>query len=361
VIRRESAEWPRFLTPARGCYPLAEAPRDGERVLHVALRTATERQPGLARALRAYGEGGYAEVEWRPLDAHPSELKMRLRLLEAARNIKPTVVFMQVQSPSPITVAILREMRGLCEPDCVVINWDADLHHEPESDARKWFVELGREVDASLTVETAFQARYAALGVKRPGFLEIGVDGDLYRPVAPTADLSKTREVVFLAGCYAMHARRQVFVEKLAKTLDLGMLGLFGRGWVGRSARPMLAQEDEAAVYAAAGAALSMSIRNDVARYTSDRLFRLLASGGVPVVERFDDCEGLGLVDGENCLLWSTFEELLDRLDLVRRSDAEVALRIAAARLGSEHTWMARIPELAAVVEGAREARARGI
>jgi hypothetical protein len=75
--------------------------------------------------------------------------------------------------------------------------------------------------------------------------------------------------------------------------------GVFGMNWqLNGSGHGAVQLAAEATVYSSARAALSISIDNNIARYTSDRLIRMLCSGSLCLVERFPDCEGLGLVDG---------------------------------------------------------------
>jgi hypothetical protein len=279
--------------------------------------------------------------------------------------IRPTLVFMQIQRVSPITAELVEQLRGCCDPDVVIVNWDGDQHHEPDAPQRAWFRELGQACDTSLVVNTAHQPIYAAAGVRNPGYLQIGIDPDIYKPTDPTPC---TPQVVLLAsryGGYAAYKHRQDIADTLEKTYGGNVFGVYGSGWSGPSGRPMVAQTQEAGIYNAAGVAVSMSIRNDLPRYTSDRLFRALASGAYVAVERFPDMEGLGLVDEVNCEFWTGWGELQDIILRVsdsghyRETARQVDLRYQARLLAhTYHTWDARMPELLYIVDAVRAARA---
>lgn len=279
-------------------------------------------------------------------------------IMQAARDIKPTFVFIQIQCPGVLAPQDIEALRRWCDPTVVIANWDGDQHFEPRSPQRQWFVDLGRVCDASLVVNTEHPAVYAELGVRHPGFFEIAADPTIFFPQAPAADAPP---VVLLANAtHAVHAQRHSYTRALDVCYGRQTFGVYGFGWEGLlSGRGPLSPVEESGVYCAARAALSISARNDLPRYTSDRLFRLLASGGVPVVEAFPDCEGLGLSDGRNCLLWSGERGLHAALKtaLDMQPGETQAMRDAAAALGHDHLWPQRMPELLSLLDAVRGAR----
>lgn len=368
--RAPSSDWPRLLTPAVGCYPPAAESWELERVLHIALRDNFEPQPALERALRSISSQ-YVQVDWQKEER---EGHLFDALMLAASALKPTLVFAQVQRRNAIPGPLMAKVRDYCAPGVVIVQWDGDQHNEPEDEGRQWYVELGRECDCNLTCETGYQERHAALGVKRPGYLQIGIEERWYHPTDPTPGVPP---VVLLGNNYPQfykdpggYRTRLMVAEKMEAEYGPEGFGLYGGGWEpdekrgykGNTCRKApVRQWEESGIYAAAKAAISCSIRCDLPRYSSDRLFRMLASGAVCLVERFPDCEGLGLEDGVNCYLWCSWERLKPALDWcidpVVGLSAKQAMREAAAALGLQHTWQARMPELAAIIQAVREAR----
>ena len=349
--RVAGADWPCVLTPAASCLPPAAETHRDERILCVpwTLAGCADRTSHSYLAALERVAASYREV---PIGTDFVDVA----LLEAAEDIKPTLVFLNLQGPS-LSPEFIAELRPLCDPTCVIVQWDGDQHHEPADERRRWFVELGRVLDASLVVNVKHPAEYAALGVQHPGFLGCGINETVWRPTTPTPG---TPLIVCLANNWPQFnyaARNRAFAAVAAAFPD--QFAVYGSGWEGSGApfptRPFLPNEDQAGVYAAARVALSISIRADLPRYTSHRLFGALASGAVTLVERFPDCEGLGLVDGLNCILWSGIDELLDKLHWLPLRPLE--MQMAARRAGLLHSLPAFCGELTAIVDAVRGAR----
>jgi hypothetical protein len=351
--RAPGPDWPRVLVPAPGHLSPVSTPPLRERILHLALRSPTDPLTGLARALRSISTA-YAEVDWR----HSPDVCNEI--LDQAEALQPTLVWMQLQGPSLVMPRLIRALRRRCTTPPLIINWDGDQHHEPDDPRRQWFVELGHECDASLVVNTRHPARYAELGVPHPGFLGVGFDDQVWRPVEPAPD---TPELVFLANYWGQqfpaYAHRNQICEQLAATYP-DRFCCYGSQWDQQPAVPhrdFLQNHEEAAIYSAARAALSISIRCDLARYTSNRLIYGLGCGALMLVEDFPDSQGLGLQDGVNCLLWRSWDDLHRLADRVLNSPAGAwqPIRTAAYELSRLHTWHAHLPELAAIIHALRQ------
>lgn len=363
--RLASANWNQVMVPeVQFLPPVAEIRK--ERVLHVALRDVREKQPGLEKALREISSM-YAEVDWVDEEQRGGRYRVVERMLGLSV-FRPTLVFMQLQRKilePPDIIAL----RALCDPNVVIVNLDGDQHFEPDSPERAWFVELGAVCDASLVVNTKHPAEYLRLGVKNPGYLQIGTD-DRWRAV-PKAEQLPAPPIVWLCNAYTgnpAYAHRRKLVEHLDRTYGPKVFGVYGSGWEGlRCGHQFVSQTDESRIYSAAKAAISSSIRSDLPRYTSDRLFRILKSQCIALVEEFPDMRGLGLHHGETCLEWSTVEELDELIN-------EILMRLLlddnmidglrweignnAGQLAREyHIWDARMPELAAIMETVRSKR----
>jgi hypothetical protein len=307
---------------------------------------------GLMRALSSLGE--YLKVDWRQA-AISRELDSQA--LRAAAAIQPTLVCLEMRGPTPRrggpTPALLHQVRALCDPRAVLVLFYGDQFHEPSAPANAWLLELARAADVFLICNTQHPAEYARLGVPHPGYLQAGFDpGHFHQGVVadPGAPL-----LAFMGSRHTKpgYTHRNEVVGQLGKAFP-GALRCYGHGCV--RASTYLEPAAEAAVYAGARGALCMSIRNDLPRYTSDRLFRALGSGAVALVEAFPDVEGLGLEHGRNCLLWRTWDELRCLAAACLRPEADLQpLRSGALALAHKvHTWDARMYELAAIAEAVR-------
>lgn len=358
MLRRQGVDWPFVLTPAWGHAPPSRVPDGKERVLHVALRNSINLKCGLSRALRAMGM--LREVEWMQL---PLAVR-RDRIMQAALEIRPTVVLMQIErGGTSITPQLVRDLREISAPGGVIVNWCEDQRYDPWQKEREWFVELGRECDASLITNTAHPAQYASMGVRCPGYWQNAVDCSLWTP--DCEPMSGTECIVFLGSHYGpetmaeAYCRREIMLDEIHRAFP-GLLACYGFGWKnsGFAHHAMLSNVHEWRAYQTARVALSLSASNHLPRYTSDRLFRMLASGAVCVVERFAECESLGLVDGHNCLIVED-EDWATPIRYALTHDCS-AMREAARTLAiQQHDWPVRVSELQAIVDGVRENRGK--
>lgn len=331
-----------ILIPEQGAPPerSVQYPVRGRRLLHLALRDARERQPALAAALASLAED-YDELDWN----HCSHLEQRF--IDKVREFRPTVIWMQLQRRTEISALTIEKIKCIT-PDVKVVNWDGDQHHEPHDAERHWFVELGRACDASLVVNTKHPVEYASLGVKNPGYLQIGVDGQIYTEMPPGKHV---HDVLFLGSHYRTHDARNNLVRDLKDEYGR-RFGVYGYGW--RFSDGFLFQHQEAPAYNAAKCAISMSIRNDLPRYTSDRLFRAMSSGAVTLVEDFPDYKALGLRHDENCIVWRGRAGLFAAVEraLAMSEPERTAIRAAARSVARRRfTWSARMPELNWILE----------
>lgn len=351
--RQSCAEWPKVLCPEGGSFPPVEMPRD-ERILHLAMRNSVDTGSALTRAFRSVGEVRSVTVN----QLAPLELQDEIRRMLV--DWKPSLIFMEIwRGGTGITPEFVEEMREKSLPRCVIVEWDGERHHPPEEPSRRWFVDLGKVCDCSLMVNTADPHQYRRLGVQRPGFLACGVDEMAFRPSASRGDVPP---IVCVANWYGTrypgYKWRQDLFGRLARKFP-DKFRLYGRGWE-KSSLPHgepLTNAEEAQVYSSAQCAISISIADSIPRYTSDRLYRGLSSGGVMLVEKFPDMGGLGLVHGKNCLIFSGVEHLENQIGAILANRVDTRLiRCGARQLVLEHhTWTARMPELAAIVAAVRD------
>lgn len=352
-------DWGEVFVPAKDCFPPTTTPRP-ERILHIALLSERDAQPALRQALtRLAAPGEYIEVDWKPLSDDPDGL--RSAVLAAAGTLCPTLVFMQLQEPSAIDAAFVQQdLRPLCDPSCVIVNWDGDQFHEPHDVARAWFVRLGRACDTSLVCNTKHPQEYAKLGVRGAGYLQIGLnDETVFVPDFTKKDkVAGIPRVVFLGcGDERLYPERTKILRTLAYWLG-PKFRAFGDNWTETDtfARPRLTPEKEAAAYQGCRIALSQSIRADLPRYTSDRLFRAMACGALVLAEKFPDTDGLGLFHGINVLFYKDIYSLdyLLRAPREWRTPPDIMRRLAADLVHGSHLWIHRMRELAAIVETIR-------
>jgi hypothetical protein len=354
VERGVCAEWPEILCPAPGrSLPVADTGKS--ELALVASAGIAQQGPVHAAMLRAFNTvmRGARGFDFSLVGGGENAEQSMEREIE---EIRPTVLWMHIQyGPSPVSSGFIERVRR--QYGLTVVVWDGDQHFEPDARERSWFIELGRVCDISLVKNTLHPYQYREYGVRHPGCLEQGVDTKTMRPY----ELEFTGpwpDVVMLANEYPSkeYEHRDAFLWELRKHYGT-RFGLFGRGWAPEMMAAAPALNDHAAVvYSRSKASLSLSIRNDLPRYTSIRAMDIIASGGVALIERFPDCEGLGFVDGVNCFLWDGMEELESRIEWVcaQPRAALNPVRCAARELSLEHSWEMHVRKLLAMVNAVR-------
>ena len=105
---------------------------------------------------------------------------------------------------------------------------------------------------------------------------------------------------------------------------------------------------------ASAKMTLSISQASDLWGYTSDRLYNITATGCPALVQRFAGMDAHGYVDGETCIAFETFDEMLEKARYyVDNEDEREAIGAAGRVMTLErHTWARRLDGLWAMLEG---------
>lgn len=347
--------------PQVGSLPVAVDPSP-ERVLHVYIRTDDDPQASMVKAFRGLGTRGYAAVDW--LSLSPAE--RNAACVKAAATLRPTLVFMQLQSPDAIALETIRQIRmdPRRDPGCVVVLWSGDVGpvNGPWPGLHDaWSHLYAKTVDAMLYTGTGQVEMQRSRGMTNAAYLQIGFDEDRYYPSLNPSSYGTIHDVVFLGQDYGdqwvcvpnndTELRRQVV---RAFTSEIPRFCAYGGGW-GAGHLPQIRAGD---IYRGSLLAISTSLVSNLGRYTSDRMIRAMACGTTTLVKRFSDMEGMGLEHGKNCLVWDTPGEavaLAKRwLSPSHRDELLQIGRSGAKLMKDHHTWTARIRELSYIVKRLR-------
>lgn len=355
-----TARWERIPpSPSRGeDQPTSSFGR--ERVLHWHLRTDDDPQTSLVDALAAIATDGYTKVDW----TFTKESERGIAFASAVSRLRPTLIFMQLQDPAAVPVSALRTLREAKtnDPSLVVCTWSGDVGpgKGPWPGMKDdWQYEIAKSVDLMLFTGTGQVEMHRHRGMANAAYLQIGYDTDRYYP-GPDENYGKKHAVVFIGQDYGNRfdsvpdheaGLRRSMVQAMRKNIP-GFVA-YGGGF-GNS----LPQNQVGNIYRSSNAAISISLTSRLGRYTSDRMIRSMASGCPTFVKRFEDMEGMGLVDGVNCIAWSTVEELLEKsrtwLAPSHRGALRDVGRAGATLMKTKHTWSYRMQELAAIVDAVR-------
>jgi len=258
-----------------------------------------------------------------------------------------------------------RALRDVVGPKCLMVNWSGDVRTSSSQPVERWMVELASVYDLMLFDNTTYPHKLKATErvAAACGYLSCGIDPDLnvWDP-----DAAETRGAVFLGSNYKNldGGARETLVARLGREPGLSV-EVYGRGWekppTGIRSGPFVPQPRAGQIMREARLTISISLFNDLGRYTSDRLKRAMCAGAVVAARRFPDMTGLGLKHGSNCLIWGTHDELAGLiktwLDPDKARDRD-QIRAAAAQLARERfTWKRSVEELLAILRDALERR----
>lgn len=356
----------RALDPVEGQFPKRVPFSTTERVLHVSMGTDADPQDAQVRALAAMGGAGYKQLRW--YADFPDHEARQKAIIDAALELKPTIVFMQLQAQNVVDVETVKQLRFVTEMQgshAVIVTWNGDIGDVNSPYNVDWQTALGRMVDLNLHSSYSHVRALRAAGVHNAGYLQIGYDEQQYcLDPAPA-----TYDVCFLGSRYA---DGNAFTKTLARH-DAGLrdqavtamqkafgdrFGLYGNGWGGKQQTVPLDKAHE--VYQRSKIGLNVSLVNFFGAYSSDRLHRILGCGSLALTKRFPLMSTWGgLKHGENCLIWDHPDQAVEMAKNVL-VDPERLTTIATAgqKLAVEnHTWIVRMGEFQTYVDAVRAAR----
>ncbi len=345
--------------PELGQLPLRTSLKP-ERVLHWQLRTTDDPQTSMVQALRKLGSAGHENVDWTGIAA---EDRGQI-FVEKAKGLRPTVVFLQCQNPDAIPVDALKAVRedAKRDPSLVVCVWSGDIGPSKgpwSGSGDEWQYRISPAVDLMLFTGTGQVQHHRARGMTNAAYLQIGYDVDRYY-VGPSEQYGSKHAITFMGQNYGPQfdgvpdSEAQLRRDAVAALRAVRGFVPYGAGF-GKA----MPQEHSGNIYRSSAMALSISLTSKLGRYSSDRLLRSMACGCPTLVKRFDDMEGMGLIDGVNCLGWDHPGELPDvaRAWLApdRRAELQALGQRGAALMDAHHTWDVRMEELMAIVNIVRK------
>ena len=302
---------------------------------------------------------GRAEVrEFDFMGHHRRGLAAGEVLLQEARDFSPDWIWLQVQGSGVITGAIVERIRNAL-PRCLITHWMGDARLTVPQD----LAQLCKATHATLISSTGQFELYRAAGAQRVDYVQIGLDWDedvIGRPAWEPP--FRVPEVVFCGGHYGhvpdFKQGTRARIATISALMRAGVdVGVVGRGWP--AAIPTVGEchvKQQHHVYRRAKVALSINHFNDIARYYSDRHLIAMASGTPVVAWKVPDME-LEFTSYTDCLFASGEIGIVDQVKwlLANRDKATAIGAVGRAKVIRDHTWTARIRELAPKIDAWRQ------
>lgn len=249
-----------------------------------------------------------------------SDPDVNKKMLKAAREFYPDLVFMQVQTSATVDAETVRQIQAMQIP---VFNWTGDVR-DPIPD---WYRKVGKYC------VTLFSNYTDVYQFRKEGFeadyLQIGYDCSIFRPHGPSW---KAEPIVFLGNNYPGHFPLSGYRYDMVKRLKAEFgdrFGVYGGGWNGMESGNLNGDQiSEAALYRGCKVAINVS-HFSYERYFSDRMLRIVGSGAYCVSHEY-----LGIEKDWSGLIrtFKDFDELVEICsEILQQSDEQLRMKTESA------------------------------
>lgn len=223
---------------------------------------------------RGFQRAGYEVhiLDWQKAKARFGIKRLREQIIEDVREICPRFVFAQVQTKGILDRDTINKVMDVCP----MILFTVDARNEEESE---WMYDLNRSVKHFFYSNWTDVHRAFDRGIHNCSVIQSSCDEDQYRIINRVDP--EVPPIVFIGNRtskYPLSAQRERMVEQLQKEFgsDFRAYGLgFSDGFI----KP----EREVVIYNSAKVCICHN-QFDYKLYQSDRLWRILACGGTPVI-----------------------------------------------------------------------------
>ena len=302
------------------------------KLLHISLGTHNQ---GLWRAFEREFETTH--YNWKTYESQPP--KINSDVLKLHKEIKPDYVFMQLQRPGIIFSETARQMTKTSK----TINWTGDVR----TPLPQWYIDLGREITVSL-FSNMTDVRLMREKNVNSDYLQVGFDEKLFCPFYAPKNIPS---VIFLGSNYSycnfpLSLLRSNMVESLKKRFKTQFC-VYGNKWNNLSSGDNYLQpHEEAIAYLSSKIAINLS-HFDYGRYSSDRMLRLMGSGGFCLTHEFEGIENDFIIN-KHIATWSTIDELIEKVGFYLANDykREKIRKEGCTFVRQTCTWNHRIKQL---------------
>lgn len=293
-----------------------------------------EQKRGLRDALARRGivaEYDYVNRGQRGIDIHTE-------LLEIAAAFEPHLLFTQIHAVDSFSADILRQLRQE-HPSTVCVNWNGDYWPRVYLEPR--YMELLKEVDLALTVNTNVNEEYAANGISC-AYWQCASE----EPQVPPR-YSNTHDIVYMANNNC-----QERLDLVNLLLETGYnIGIYGSGWpqhiTSGNTHYDFATSHE--IVRNAKIIVGDNQYNDGSAFISNRIWETMYPGGFMLHQRVDGLQrATGLRNGMHYVVYEDLNDMIEKVHYYMQHEEE---RQTIAERGCDyvrrkHTFDARLDEL---------------
>lgn len=313
-----------------------------KRVLHAALVAPGYSNEGIMKGFLDAGFDTYRCFDYQRIMFEYDKNHMRRILLMEAKEFKPDLIFCQIQNSEILDLDTFNRLNEIA----FTVNYNFDIRSKEQS---QWMYDLAPYIGLSCLSNQNDVNEVIGRGYHNAMCLHSSTDIELYKPA--TGYVEK-EGIVFIGNNFhntmlpfPKSEQRIQMVQSLKPEFG-NYFEVYGMGWFG----PMATQKEEIEIYQHAFAAINQT-NYDAPNYTSDRLWRILATGCFCLTEYFEGIESL-FTNHEELVWWRTIDELKSLLHhyMANGKRAQQIGMNGYAAMRSRHTWKNRIEEMMAFI-----------
>lgn len=312
-------------------------------ILHVGLVAPNYSNSGL---MKAFFENSFSEYTLFDFQLKTFEFDrdtMRRMLIQEAERMRPDMIFMQIQGSEILDMATFNRLSEIS----FTVNYTFDKRSKEQSE---WLYNLSPYVGLLCLSNQEDVDECNSRGYKNVMLLHSSCDMDAYRPLGDgPLDPEYRGGVVFVGNNYenTMHqfpgSKERSEMVALLRYSFPGKFMVFGNDW---QASKIINGNEEVKVYLSSLIAINQN-NFDAENYTSDRLWRIMATGALCLTKYFKGIEKL-FNEGVHLSWWFTFDDLKQKLQYYL-DNPDIACKIGVQgvlEVRKNHTWGARIKEM---------------
>jgi hypothetical protein len=279
------------------------------------------------------------DYDWRRISAISGHAAMHRDFINTLSSHRPDYCFMQIQNPAAMDIPAICEIAKYTK----IIHWSGDVRNTAEW--YNWMAAIGNEVYLTLLCNETDVEIMRKRDI-RADYLQIGFDHIYYQR---RTLIKGWPDIVFVANAYDLFELSEYRTETVLAMYKAfpGQFRVFGDGWKKFGITTEKIDNGlEAECYNSCKIALSISNFN-YSRYYSDRLLRIMGSGGFALSHDFPGLEK-DFTPGYDIVTFSDHEDLFEKCRYYLANDHE-RNAIAANALLTAHskcTWDIRCREL---------------
>lgn len=304
-------------------------------VLHVALVAPGYSNEGIMKGLLSGGFSVYRCFDYQEKMFSHDKDTMRRMLIREVEQFKPDIVFCQIQSSEILDDDTFIRLGRLA----FTVNYTFDIRSKEQTD---WMYRIGPYIGLTCFSNQNDVDEYARKGYDNAMCLHSSADVEVYKP----ADEYIERDGLVFIGNNFLNTlmpfpksqHRVEMVQELKKEFGT-YFEVYGIGWFG----PMATTVEEVGIYQEAFMAINQT-NYDASSYTSDRIWRILATGCLCLTEYFDGIETM-FTNHEELIWWRTIDELKSLIHHYMANSKraqQIGMNGMSAML-TRHTWKNRI------------------